>query len=113
MDKQASTVVPRVVEQGRRSTDDIVREAEGVVARIKNRIPGLSESLPPKYDTLTGKPIDQRAEWYSIFFNPTRREQPPAEVPAYLADMYELGMKAPDVPRRMATFKGQTLDRSV
>jgi hypothetical protein len=113
LEKQAATAVPRIVNQGRMATDDIVREATDVLGQILNRLPGGSKDMPPKYDTLTGKPMNFGASPYAVFLDPTRRKQPPETVPHYVLEMYNLGMEAPRVPRRMGTYNGVSMDSPV
>lgn len=49
-------VVPAFVAQMARTNDPIMREARGVLDRIKSRIPGYSDDLPARLDAF-GRPI--------------------------------------------------------
>lgn len=52
----AGTVVPSAVAQVARVQDPYLRRAENLVDKVKSRIPGLSEELPPRLN-LWGEPI--------------------------------------------------------
>lgn len=53
-----SALVPTGVAQVARTTDETVRETDGVVDQVKSRIPGLSDNLLPKRD-VWGRPIEK------------------------------------------------------
>lgn len=44
--------------QLRQGIDPHYREVESIMTHVQNRIPGLSESLPIKYNWLTGQPVE-------------------------------------------------------
>lgn len=49
--------VPAVVAQTARVVDPILREAQAPIARIRSRIPGMSETLPTRRDVF-GRPVE-------------------------------------------------------
>jgi hypothetical protein len=79
-------VVPGIVQDARKITDPVVREADSLAERVKNRLPGLSADLPAKYDVLTGKKVDPYFEWYSVLGASTRsseRRSGPCRCPSW------------------------------
>jgi hypothetical protein len=54
--KLAGTVIPTGLAQAARAQDPVLREARTVLDVIKSRIPGLSQTLLPRYDVF-GQPI--------------------------------------------------------
>ena len=55
----AATLLPyqSFFNEQRRGRDSIIRDARGLVEKVKNKIPGLSESIPAKRFWLTGEPL--------------------------------------------------------
>lgn len=70
--RQAGSYVPLSGLAGnvRRSQDDALREVWTIMDGVKNRIPGLSEKLPPTYSWLTGEVITYPAGWGPDNFSP-------------------------------------------
>ena len=55
--KQALSYIPAAFSQGRKIVDPAIRETQGIMDEAMSRIPGLSQTLPPRYSWLTGKPL--------------------------------------------------------
>ena len=64
---QAGSIVPSFVKDIATATDEVVRKPEGMAEGIMERIPGLRQQVPPRYDVL-GRPMPQRL---SGVFSPT------------------------------------------
>ena len=52
-----TSYVPSVLSSARRIYDPTTNEVRGIVDAMKDKIPGLSSTLPPKYSWITGQPI--------------------------------------------------------
>ena len=52
-----TSYVPSVLNSARRLYDPTTNEVRGIIDTVKDKIPGLSSSLPPKYSWITGQPI--------------------------------------------------------
>jgi endonuclease YncB( thermonuclease family) len=89
----SSVAVPALVAQSAQVVDPFQRDAQGIMDRIKSRIPGVSRSLPPRRDVL-GNPIDSAnsggLDAFSPIFTSTRRNDPVAN--ALLNDDIHLSM---------------------
>jgi hypothetical protein len=88
-----SIAVPTLVAQSAQVIDPFMRDAQGIMDRVKSRIPGVSRSLPPRRDVL-GNPIDAAnsggLDAFSPVFTSTRRNDPVAN--ALLNDDTHLSM---------------------
>lgn len=66
----AGSIVPTIIGDIARATDDYERQASTPLTRIQSRIPGLRDNLQPKVDTL-GNKIDTQGFW-TVMMDPTR-----------------------------------------
>lgn len=80
-----------------RTLDDEVRSINSVVDRMKTRIPGLSDSLPPRRDLL-GKPIKIEANEWSLV-NPFRISKVRDSVVDKELSRYAYGFSEPSTTR--------------
>lgn len=90
----ASSFIPQVVRQAAQYTDGYYRDTRGAtpvesaINSLKAAIPGLSQTLPMKYNGL-GEP-QKRGDFSSIFLDPTNTmEYQPNEVTTYLENLRE------------------------
>lgn len=65
------TVVPRIVAGAARSSDDFLRETEGLGEYIQSQIPFLSQDLLPKRN-LWGEPIEREGGFTQRFISPVQ-----------------------------------------
>ncbi len=66
----AGSIVPTIIGDIARATDDYERQAATPGQRIQSRVPGLRDNLQPKVDTL-GNKIDTQGFW-TVMMDPTR-----------------------------------------
>jgi hypothetical protein len=87
------TTIPALASQSAQAIDPTLRDAQGLIARVKSRIPFVSRSLPPRRDVL-GNPIvganSGGLDAFSPIFTSTRRNDPVAN--ALLNDDIHLSM---------------------
>ena len=90
----ASSFIPQVVRQAAQYTDGYYRDTRGenavqsAINSLKAAIPGLSQTLPVKYNGL-GE-AQKRGDFSSIFLDPTNTmEYQPNEVTSYLENLRE------------------------
>lgn len=115
-----SQLVPSLFKQANQMVDSSTRETYDPnllkygANLVKAKIPGLSNTLPIKYDTL-GRPVKQfqgRNNPYNVMFNPgyTTRYKP-NDVEKNLYDLYKQSGDASILPRvapKSVTYKGRT-----
>ncbi len=71
MESFGGTVVPRIVAGAARSSDDFLRETEGLGEYIQSQIPFLSQDLLPKRN-LWGEPIEREGGFTERFLSPVQ-----------------------------------------
>lgn len=69
-----ASIVPTIVSDVSRATDDVERRSEGITDRLKSRVPGLRQTLEPQVNTL-GQNIET-PNFLTTMLDPTR----PSEV---------------------------------
>lgn len=69
VENTAGGVIPTIISDVGRGTDDFMREAEGPFERIQSRIPAVREGLPERLDAL-GEPIAQEEGILGAMFDP-------------------------------------------
>ena len=52
-----TSYVPSVLGSARRLYDPTTNEVRGIIDAVRDKIPGLSSSLPPRYSWITGQPV--------------------------------------------------------
>lgn len=55
--RRGASYVPNIVGSGRKMFDPTMNEARTFIDMCKDKVPGLSSSLPPRYSWITGQPI--------------------------------------------------------
>lgn len=73
----AGSIVPTLVADIARGTDQYERRTDGMIERIQSRVPGARQGLEPKVDTL-GKPIET-PNFFEVLADPTRPGNASAE----------------------------------
>ena len=75
IDQQATSVVPNLVKDIARAFDPESRQTNGIVDKFKSSIPGLSNSLPQRYDSY-GQPIHNDGVLEMVdLFNSSKQKQ--------------------------------------
>lgn len=69
VENAAGGVIPTIISDISRGTDQFMREAEGPLERIQSRIPAVRERLPERLDAL-GNPIAQEENIPQAMFDP-------------------------------------------
>jgi len=95
----AGTAVPTGIAQLARSRDPYLRRADNIMDKIKERIPGLRETLPEKVD-LFGKPIKVEGsigpDLLSVLYMSTQKDDPVSQ------EMLRLGIFKSGVSKKLA-----------
>lgn len=71
VENTAGSVIPNVVRSFARATDDVQREAGGVVEGVLGALPGTRQTLPEKQDSF-GQPVPSKDNFWNMYLNPLR-----------------------------------------
>jgi N12 class adenine-specific DNA methylase len=95
------------------SLDPDIRDPQGIAERVKGGLPILSESVPPRLDTL-GRPIERRGGTGAAAFLPAPmpEDKPESDVDAELARLNEKGLRNPGFVSRFLTLQNQKIPMS-
>jgi len=102
----ASRAIPEggLINEVRQFTDPTMREPKSVGERLANRVPGLSESVPPQIDAGTGKPVASDKSLLTAVIRTTGKGEPNPTNEALAR--HDLGVE----PSRTISQNGATIE---
>lgn len=103
IENMVGTVVPSVVGGAARATDPFIRDPETIAESIKARIPGLSQTVPPKRGPF-GQPIAREGSALARFLSPFRTSK--VKAARIERELLRLGVLVSE-PDREITIRGE------
>lgn len=92
-------IVPQGLAAVAREQDPLLRETETFIEKLKAKVPGLSDSLTPKYDVF-GRTIERDEKVGDVMLSPIK-VSPPESVDPVFAEMQALEVYPTTVPNKI------------